>query len=435
MTLTGLLPLTTYYFDVFSGQTVDNNQGIHYSVTTGPELPPPASDTIFGQVFKADGTTYAGGAVVYVSVADHNAQGNAGQSRWLSALASASNGYWFLNLAEARTIDGLSYFAYSVVGDNTVIEVEGASDCQAFLFVDTGNDSPVANIALSCVRSATLSLGAGWSLMGLPLVPEISYTAQSLLSAVTSQGGSCSEIDRWLNGGWDAHINGLPFNDFSVQAGQGYFVKCATDNDWTLQGEALTSGVPIDLQPGWNLVSLPHPAFGLSAQSVLNSISGQGGACNEIDRWRYGGWDAHIDGLPFNNFAVESDQGYFVKCSVASTFEPQVVPQALRQVWPEIGRMPDMDAASNPKIEDVLVTNRRDVALSVVWRTDLPSNGWIEYGPTPELGQLAYDDHGEATVSTAHHVTLVGLQPQMTTYFKLHWAAQPPTTRAGCFRR
>lgn len=421
VTLSGLQPSTTYYFDVVSGQTVDDNGGSHYTATTGPELAPPASDTAFGQVFKQNGTSFAGGAIVYVSVHDADGQGAPGQSNWLSELVSESDGYWFLNLAEARTPNNAAYFAYSLSGDRTVIEVEGAADCQASLTVDTTDDSPVAAITLSCLQQATIGFSPGWNLLALPLNPVSAMTAQSLLDAINGQGGSCNEIDRWHNGGWSAHVNGLPFNDFAVEAGKGYFLKCAATSQWTLDGHAFAAGIPVALQPGWNLIGVPHPASGYFAQSLLDAIASQGGVCGEIDRWLNGGWSAHVNGFPFNNFAMGPSAGYFVKCSQSSTFVPGPVAvlDALR-AQPAPVEMALLPAATNPKIGDVLVTNRRDVALTVVWRTDRPSDGWVEYGPTDELGQVAYDGRGKKVVSAVHSVTLSGLQPETTYVFKVH---------------
>ena len=139
---------------------------------------------------------------------------------------------------------------------------------------------------------------------------------------VNGHGGACSEIDRWLNGGWDAHINNLPFNDFAVEPGKGYFLKCTATSQWTLEGFAFAAAVPVALRPGWNLIGLPHPQSGYTAQSMLDAIAAQDGTCSEVDRWLNGGWDAHIGGLPFNNFVVAPDRGYFVKCSQGTTFVP-----------------------------------------------------------------------------------------------------------------
>ena len=145
--------------------------------------------------------------------------------------------------------------------------------------------------------------------MALPIDSLVSYTAQAVLDQINAQGGNCSEVDRWLNGGWDAHINSLPFNDFAVELGKGYFLKCVASSQWTFDGHAVTAGVPLALQPGWNLVGVPFPPAGYTAQSLLDAIAGQGGACSEVDRWLNGGWDAHINTLPFNNFVVEPEQG------------------------------------------------------------------------------------------------------------------------------
>jgi hypothetical protein len=172
------------------------------------------------------------------------------------------------------------------------------------------------------IFTASLAMAPGWNLLALPLHPLNTITAQSLLDAVHAQGGACSEVDRWLNGGWDAHIDGLPFNDFAIEPGNGYFLKCTTAGQWTLEGYAFTVGEPIALQPGWNLIGVPHPVSSYTAQSLLDAIAGQGGACSEVDRWLNGGWDANINGLPFNDFAIEPDQGYFVRCSQTSVFAP-----------------------------------------------------------------------------------------------------------------
>ncbi len=41
-----------------------------------------------------------------------------------------------------------------------------------------------------------------------------------------------------------------------------------------------------------------------------------------------GGWDSHVGGLPFNNFAIASDQGYFVKCAGSSSYTPGATPRS-----------------------------------------------------------------------------------------------------------
>jgi uncharacterized repeat protein (TIGR02543 family) len=168
----------------------------------------------------------------------------------------------------------------------------------------------------------TRTLSSGWNLLALPLQPQSALTAETLLDDIASQGGTCSEIDRWLNGGWDFHVKDQPENDFALALGQAYFVRCAgADFPWQARGTPLSSGVGVNLAIGWNLLSVPFPT-GLFAESLLDDIDSQGGACSEIDRWLNGGWDFHVHGQSENDFAIASNDGYFVRCSTDITYTP-----------------------------------------------------------------------------------------------------------------
>ncbi|MGQ9585404.1 MAG: DNRLRE domain-containing protein [Anaerolineae bacterium] len=146
--VTGLAPSTLYYFDVVSGDTVEDNGGAHWQVTTGPTLSPPTSDAVWGLVYRSDGVTYAEGAIVYMRVRDNNGSGSSGQSALMSSLV-ADTGYWFANLRSARTENLAAYFDYSASGDQLVLEAQGADMGQANLTVDTGSDSPAPAMVLS----------------------------------------------------------------------------------------------------------------------------------------------------------------------------------------------------------------------------------------------------------------------------------------------
>ena len=244
-------------------------------------------------------------------------------------------------------------------------------------------------MTLSCSVVSDHSLTTGWNLLGLNLISDPAPTAEEVLDDIEAQGGNASEIDRWLNGGWDAHIHTLPFNDFTLELGKGYFVKALTASIWQRSGRRPSAVVPLNLTPGWNLVGFPKLTGTLDAEQLLDGIETQGGNCSEIDRWLNGGWAGHIHNLPFNIFDLQTDQGYFVKCTVPSIYVPPAARQAEPDAWPEPAVMVVLEPVEDPVITDVLITNRRDVALTVVWRTDRPSDGWVEFGPTPELGQIA----------------------------------------------
>ena len=147
VTLSGLSPDTTYYFDVVSGSTVYDNGGVHHTVTTGPMLGLPPSDTIYGQVFLADGVTPAEGAIAYITLQDADAQGSSGQAAPMSTLVD-ENGYWTVNLGNSRTASLTSYFSYSSSGDSVGIEAQGAAQGTASEAVDTSADTPAASMTL-----------------------------------------------------------------------------------------------------------------------------------------------------------------------------------------------------------------------------------------------------------------------------------------------
>ena len=76
-----------------------------------------------------------------------------------------------------------------------------------------------------------ISFSAGWNLIAIP--SSDSYTAWTLFDAINAQGGSAQEIDRWYNGGWDITLNFPRFNNFPIEKGKAYFVKCAGSSTFT----------------------------------------------------------------------------------------------------------------------------------------------------------------------------------------------------------
>ena len=169
VTLTGLTPNTTYYFDVVSDGTTDDNEGAHYAVTTGPTLALPNSDTIYGQVFKAcsepcrreDGTTPAEGAIVYITLRDADGSGSPDEAAPLSALVEGS-GYWLANLGNARTAGLTAYFGYSASGDGVELRAQGGGDGTAVQTVDTANDRPAPSMVLElCGLSGDVNADGG----------------------------------------------------------------------------------------------------------------------------------------------------------------------------------------------------------------------------------------------------------------------------------
>jgi hypothetical protein len=72
--------------------------------------------------------------------------------------------------------------------------------------------------------------------------------------------------------------------------------------------------------------------------------------------------------------------------------------------------------AETPQIR---ITNVRDTQFAVSWVTAGESSCSVKYGPSRALGYVAYDDRGQETSSTVHHVTLKHLKPNTVYYFEI----------------
>ena len=170
--LTNLKPETSYYFKVVSG--VEGDRDTLQTITTMSTLESvPQSDTVYGQVYMADGITPATGALVYLTLQDADGTGDTGKVTLLSALVD-ENGYWHANLGNARLADG-RLFDYSVSGDELLIKVQG-SDTP--LKVDTAHDAPAPDIIINQANEPTrITVGAFHatlpfrSLLGMALAP------------------------------------------------------------------------------------------------------------------------------------------------------------------------------------------------------------------------------------------------------------------------
>ena len=172
---------------------------------------------------------------------------------------------------------------------------------------------------------SSMILQPGWNEISSPLSPQVSYTAESLCQEINGQGGNVVEIDRFINGGWSGHICGLPFNDFDIEMGNGYFIKSNATSNWSIEGYQVTEALSLTLQLGWNPIGISH-TDAYSAESLCDDIIAQGVTVVEIDRWYNGGWQGHICGLPFNDFNIQPGTGYFIKSESSGTVTPSELP-------------------------------------------------------------------------------------------------------------
>ena len=275
-------------------------------------------------------------------------------------------------------------------------------------------------------REAVYGLDSGWNLLGPRLDTEPPTAVEAALEAIENQGGDASNVYYWSSEGdtWQGHTKGLPFNNFALELGSGYFLRAGIPSTWACTGQPPENPVPVELEPVWTLISLPKMPGPMTAGDLLSDANAQGGGCTQVSGWdnTISDWQIHIPDLPASDFALADDEGYFVQCANAITYTPgSSSAQRLPSAWPDPLEPEALEPVSDPLVSDVLVTNRRDVAFTVTWRTDGPSTGWVEYaGRLQNLGQVAHDDLGEGTVSRVHQVTLTNLTPETAYYFRVH---------------
>jgi hypothetical protein len=167
----------------------------------------------------------------------------------------------------------------------------------------------------------TVSIDLGWNLISLPVEPIVALDAEGLCEEIQDQGGEAVEVDRWYAGGWEGHICGLPFSNFPIELGLAYLVRSNVASQLKLGGYQVNDAVPLDLNIGWNTVSVPHTGT-YTGETLCTEIGDQGVTALEIDRWQAGGWEGHICGLPFNDFAIETGRGYLLKAGSAGEVTP-----------------------------------------------------------------------------------------------------------------
>jgi hypothetical protein len=295
----------------------------------------------------------------------------------------------------------------------TLFGVEDARHGTAFDIgrYEAGVDAPTVH---------SISLVAGSNLLAWPLEPL--PNAETALDEIGTQGGNASEVYRWSRevDAWEGYMRDRPFNNFDMELGEGYFFKAAKASTWTRTGQPPADPVPVQLSPSWTLLGLPKLPGPMTAQGLLDEATAQGGQCTEIYRWHNGWWDGHSTDLAGSGFELADDVGYFVKCANRITYVPgQGTAQQASPDRPAAAQQEAPPPVVDAVISDVLVTGRRDTAFRVTWRTDRPSQGWIEYGETEALGQAVHED-GAPAASRVHQVTVTGLRPETNYYFRVH---------------
>jgi len=90
------------------------------------------------------------------------------------------------------------------------------------------NSKSIFTMTGASIASSAVSLHPGWNSISVPGP----INAELAGIQINSNGGSCDTIIYWSGGGWEGHMMGMPFGDFVLTPGNGYFIHCSTASAW-----------------------------------------------------------------------------------------------------------------------------------------------------------------------------------------------------------
>jgi len=313
-----LNPETTYYYEIVSGGTIDNNSGLYYSFSTMkiPSEPPPTCPA-YGWVYLEDGVTPAEGAIVYLEISHYGES-----SYWISGLVN-SIGIWVLNLGDLYSTITDDLLPYSE-GDPLLLEFQGGSGRVYTTQLEVPAVCPLycGTVTLEHLVTLAMSLRTGYNLIAFPFEAitdsdfnEITYTACDLIASVPE----CDQTFAWDANGqrWLTALDiggGVCIgDDFLIQAGSGYFAKCNVNTTGTFYGKELAYPLPLTFEPGFNLIAVSYPPNYYSSCSLIGSIAGSTKAFSwspSFQRWLS---SLVIEGglCIGDGFTIEPAKGYF----------------------------------------------------------------------------------------------------------------------------
>jgi len=123
------------------------------------------------------------------------------------------------------------------------------------------------------MQSEAITLTTGWNFIALPGLSG-ALSAHAACAQIAAQGGAAVEIDRWdaEASNWAAHVCGLPFGDFCMTPGKGYFIRAATNSVWTPQGSATCSAAAASSAASGLAAAVGQPV--ISAVRIANVRDG-----------------------------------------------------------------------------------------------------------------------------------------------------------------
>jgi hypothetical protein len=185
----------------------------------------------------------------------------------------------------------------------------GTYNGTAIVTVDDGNGH-TDSVDLT-INSTLLSmvLYEGWNLITIPF--ENDWTAETLGKNITG----CNLVLRF-NGSrqeFETHVVGVPYDDFPIQDGKGYFVRVPSDRIFSCKGLSIPS-VNVTVYDGWNTLGWFHD-YPSSAQSLGENVSASLALMFNARRQEF---MTYVMNSGYDNFVIMRGMGVFIRTSTQS---------------------------------------------------------------------------------------------------------------------
>jgi hypothetical protein len=195
---------------------------------------------------------------------------------------------------------------------------------------DEGVDVNIADDTLDLTltmesTSAKWSLKQGYNFVSFNFVnTSIGTTAKQWLEYLNSRyNDNFYSIAKFESGKWSVVENrdGKTYgtDNFQIMPGVGYLLKSKHDVILSLGGKVVIDSVPVNLQPGWNLISIHGNSSAYTAESLIDDVNEMSGLVSDnVTRWdtsvsRYVGLQKETGAVYGIDFPLSSLDAYFVR--------------------------------------------------------------------------------------------------------------------------
>ncbi|MEW6606444.1 MAG: Ig-like domain-containing protein [bacterium] len=84
------------------------------------------------------------------------------------------------------------------------------------------------------IHTFNFEINPGWNLIGIPVyVVGLIDTAKDMGNDINNQQGVCDRIQSWDGSGWKTYVINLPFGNFGISEGEGYFVYATKSSNYS----------------------------------------------------------------------------------------------------------------------------------------------------------------------------------------------------------